>query len=293
MRRLRWTLIVIAMCVCVWPPEVPAAGRPAKAGIVLVAFGTSVPEARVAYESLGARVRSAFPDFPVRWAYTSATIRAKLARQGQAFESLERVLAHMMDEGFTHVAVQSLHVIAGWEFFEMQRNAEAFGAMAGGFERVTVGGPLLASAADFPRVTRALMDHLPSGRRPDEAVVFMGHGTSHAGNAAYAALMYHLQRRDPGVFMGTVGGSPSIEEIRDLLAARGIRAAYLLPFMAVAGEHARNDLAGDGDGSWKSILTAAGIRCTPLLKGSAEADGLAAVWVDHLKQAVSQLETGR
>jgi sirohydrochlorin cobaltochelatase len=173
----------------------------------------------------------------------------------------------------------------------MQRNATAFGAMAGGFARVTVGGPLLAAAADFPRVSRALLENLPPGRRPDEAVVFMGHGTSHASNAAYAALMYHLQRRDPGVFMGTVEESPTVEDIRDMLVARSIKKAYLLPFMAVAGEHARNDLAGNRETSWKSVLGGAGIACTPVLKGSAEVDDLAAVWVDHLKEAVSQLET--
>jgi len=77
----------------------------------------------------------------------------------------------MMDEGFTQVAVQSLHVVAGWEFADMQRNANAFGAMAGGFARVAVGGPPLASAANFERVTRALLAALPAERRPDEAVL--------------------------------------------------------------------------------------------------------------------------
>jgi sirohydrochlorin cobaltochelatase len=293
MRRVRWATVVIGMLVCLWtlgPLPAQAAERPAKTGVVLVAFGTSVPEAAAAYEAIERRVRAAFPGLPLRWAYTSTVVRAKLARQGRTLDSLEITLARMMDEGFTHVAVQSLHVIAGWEFLEMQRNAHAFGAMAGGFRQVTVGGPLLAAAEDFNRVTRALLGNLPPGRRPDEAVVFMGHGTSHASNAGYAALMYHLQRRDAGVFMGTVGESPTVDEIRELLAARRLRKAWLLPFMAVAGEHARNDLAGDGEKSWKSVLGAAGIACTPVLKGLAEVDDVAAIWVDHLKEAVAQLE---
>jgi len=61
--------------------------------------------------------------------------------------------------------------------------------------------------------------------------------------------------------------------------------------MTVAGEHARNDLAGDGASSWKSVLAAAGIDCTPNLRGLAEVDDVAAVWVDHLKEAVAQLAT--
>jgi sirohydrochlorin cobaltochelatase len=91
--------------------------------------------------------------------------------------------------------------------------------------------------------------------------------------------------------MGTVGASPTVEEIRELLAARQVRKAWLAPFMTVAGEHARNDLAGDGASSWRSVLEAAGIACAPALKGLAEIDDVAAVWVDHLKEAVAQLAT--
>ena len=266
--------------------------RPVKTGILLVAFGTSVPEAQKAYDNIERMVRAAFPETPVRWAYTSSMIRAKLARQGKPLDSMETALARMMDERFTHVAVQSLHVIAGWEFHEMQRNAGAFGAMAGGFDRITVGGPLLASAEDFAKVTQALLNHLPPGRKPKEAVVFMGHGTSHPSNAGYAALMYHLQRRDPGVFMGTVEESPTIEEIRDTLVSRKVSRAYLMPFMAVAGDHARNDLAGEEEGSWKNVLARAGIKCTPVLTGAAEYDDIGMIWVEHLKAAGARLEPG-
>ena len=56
-----------------------------------------------------------------------------------------------------------------------------------------------------------------------------------------------------------------------------------MPFMSVAGDHARNDMAGDEDDSWKSILTKAGIKCVPVLKGSAEFDNIVDIWVDHLE----------
>lgn len=268
-------------------PEKP---RPVKMGILLVAFGTSVPEAQKAYDNIERMVRAAFPEMPLRWAYTSSMIRAKLARRGKPLDSMETALSQMMDERFTHVAVQSLHVIAGWEFHELQRNAAAFGAMAGGFDRITVGGPLLSSAEDFAKVTQALLNHLPAGRTPEEAVVFMGHGTSHPSNAGYAALMYHLQRRDPGVFMGALGESPTIEEIRDTLVVRKFSKAYLMPFMAVAGEHARKDLAGEEEGSWKNVLARAGIKCIPTLTGAAEYDDIGMIWVEHLKAAVARLE---
>jgi sirohydrochlorin cobaltochelatase len=63
-----------------------------------------------------------------------------------------------------------------------------------------------------------------------------------------------------------------------------------MPFMAVAGDHAQNDLAGDDPDSWKSILTQAGIDCEPILKGTAEYDVFVAIWVDHLKAVMNHFK---
>jgi sirohydrochlorin cobaltochelatase len=53
--------------------------------------------------------------------------------------------------------------------------------------------------------------------------------------------------------------------------------------MSVAGDHAKNDMAGDKEDSWKSILTKAGIKCETILKGTAEFDEFVNIWIDHLK----------
>ena len=264
--------------------------RPTKKGILLVAFGTSISKAQISYKNIERAVRAHFPNTPLRWAYTSEFIRRKLAKQGQSMDSVETALAKMMDEKFTHVAVQSLHTIAGWEFHDMSRNAALFGQMVGGFDSIRVGNPLLSTDNDFERVVIALLKHIPKSRKKTDAVILMGHGTSHPINAAYAALMYHFQRQDPYVFVATVEGSPQIGEIKDMLLARKIKTAYLMPFMSVAGDHAINDMAGAEDGSWKSILTKAGISCSPILKGTAEYDEIVEIWVDHLGVAISGLD---
>ena len=62
----------------------------------------------------------------------------------------------------------------------------------------------------------------------------------------------------------------------------------LIPFMSVAGDHAMNDMAGEEEDSWKSILTQTGITCLPVLKGTAEYDEIVKIWVDHLKTALAQ-----
>jgi sirohydrochlorin cobaltochelatase len=260
-----------------------------KKGILLVAFGTSVSKAQISYQNIEKKVRAAFPDIPVRWAYTSYIIRKKLAKQGKQIDSVETALAKMMDEEFTHVAVQSLHTLPGEEFHALRRNAAAFGTMVEGFDRILVGNPLLASDEGLSRVVDAILKIIPKSRKKTDAVVFMGHGTPHPSNAFYAALMYHLQRKDPNVFIGTVDHFPEIDDIKEMLLARKIKVAYLMPFMSVAGDHAINDMAGEDEDSWESILTKAGIRCLPVLKGTAEYDEIVDIWVDHLKEVMSHL----
>ncbi|MBW1946196.1 MAG: sirohydrochlorin cobaltochelatase, partial [Deltaproteobacteria bacterium] len=264
--------------------------KPMKKGVLLVAFGSSMPEAQVSFKNIDKKVKAAFPGVPARWAYTSHIIRHKLAKEGKKLDSVEMALARMMDEGFTHVAVQSLHTIAGEEYHELVRNAHAFGRMSGGFERILVGYPLLGKEDDLTRVTKAILGHIPKDRKKKDAVVLMGHGTPHPGNAFYAAMMYHFQQKDPYVFVGTVEGSPTIDDIKGMLTKKGIKKAYLMPFMSVAGDHARNDMAGDEDDSWKSILTKAGIKCVPVLKGTAEYDDIVAIWVDHLRVCMAHLK---
>ena len=255
--------------------------RPMKKGILLVAFGSTIPSAQVSFANIDKKVKTAFPDVPVRWAYTSHIIRKKLAKQGKLLDSPEVALAKMQDERFTHVAVQSLHTIGGSEYHDLRRTVGAFKNM-GEFQRIILGYPLLATQEDMERTLDAILGIIPADRKKGDAVVLMGHGTHHPSNAFYAALMFQLQRKDANIFMGTVEGYPEIDDIKQMLLEKGIKKAYLMPFMSVAGDHAVNDMAGDEEDSWKSILNKAGIATVTILKGTAEYDAFIDIWVDHL-----------
>ena len=255
--------------------------NPKKVGILLVAFGSSEASAQVSFENIDQKVKQAYPGIPVRWAYTSVIIRDKLAKQGQILDSPEVALAKMRDEKFTHVAVASLHTIAGSEYHDLRRSVGAFKIM-GGFERVILAYPLLATQEDMERAVDAILATIPKERKKDEAVVLMGHGSHHPSNAFYAALMFQVQLKDPNVFIGNVEGFPELDTIQDLLIAKKIKKAYLMPFMSVAGDHAKNDMASDEEDSWKSVLTKAGFECVPILKGTAEYDEFVDIWVDHV-----------
>ena len=132
------------------------------------------------------------------------------------------------------------------------------------------------------RVVAAVLKNIPADRQMQDAVVLMGHGSHHPANAFYAALMFQLQLQDPNIFVGTVEGYPEVDLLQELMLKKQIKKAYLMPFMSVAGDHAKNDMAGEEADSWMSILTKAGIECVPVLKGTAEFDEFVGIWVDHL-----------
>ena len=264
--------------------------RPMKKGILLVAFGSTIPEAQVSFENIEQSVKKSLPGVPVYWSYTSRIIIKKMAKEGKHLATPAEALAKMMRENFTHVVVQSLHTVPGAEFHGMLKNVHKFGGMDKGIKKVLVGYPLLATSEDVQRVAEAIIKVIPRERKKKEGVVLMGHGTHHPANVYYAALAYHLQKLNPNVFVGTVEGWPEIDDIKADLKKRRIKRVYLMPFMSVAGDHARNDMAGPEPDSWKSILEQEGIQCVPVLKGTAEYQEFVDIWVDHLRTALEHFE---
>ncbi len=263
-----------------------------KKAILLAAFGTTVPEARLTLDNIETRVREAFPDVEVRWAYTSSIVRKRLAEQGTVFVSPETAMAGLMDEGYTHVGVLSLHTIPGEEFHRLHHNAHLFGQMARGFQKILVARPLLSSADDMFRSADALLKSLPAERKKEDAVLFMGHGShKHPADGLYLAMNQVLQDRDPNAFMATVAGYPTLDDLLPRLRESGAKKVYLVPFMAVAGDHAVNDMAGDEPDSWKSVLEKEGFTCEAILKGTAEIPDVVDIWVDHLKVVMAHFGT--
>jgi sirohydrochlorin cobaltochelatase len=262
--------------------------KPEKKGILLVAFGSSVPEALVAFEHIEKKAREAFPDIPVRWAFTSHMIRKKMADEGKNLDSVTQALADMAEEGFTQVAVQSLHTISGEEFHDLNLTVKAFRSIPEGFEQIMIGLPLLGNQKDMEQVALAIMSTIPEQRKPEDAVLLMGHGTSHASNTSYAALMWQLQLQDPNLFLGVVEGFPEINDILPILKERNIQKVWLMPFMSIAGDHARNDMAGPEEDSWKSILHDAGMNCEVILRGTGEYDEFVEIWIDHIRDTINR-----
>ena len=64
------------------------------------------------------------------------------------------------------------------------------------------------------------------------------------------------------------------------------RKILLMPFMVVAGDHAKNDMAGK-ENSWKSILLSEGYEVRVSLKGLGQFEVIRNIFVEHIEEALS------
>ena len=260
-----------------------------KKAILAVSFGTSYPDTLP--RTIGAVeqvLAETFPDWEVRRAFTSGMIIRKLKkRDGVEIETVPQALGRLEAEGYTHVAVQPTHVIHGEEYEKMLAQLEPFRPRL----RLAVGMPLLHAQADYEETAQALLAWLPPVGK-DEALVLMGHGTEHFANSAYAQMEQVLREHSDRVYLATVEGYPTLENVMSRLEKRPeIRRIQLAPFMLVAGDHARNDMAGDGD-SWVGRLRAAGYEVRCVLRGLGECPGIRTLFAEHCRQAVKELSQG-
>lgn len=261
--------------------------------ILLAAFGSRLPDASQALERMREHTAALYPDFRVETALTSGTVRRHKGLASRHGRSPEEILKALRKDGVTRLAVQSLHVIPGDEFRSLERMVESLRGgpgHPGGFEQIELGRPLLGNREDIRRVALTILTVLPPERAPGEAVLLMGHGTSHPANAAYAALQLALWKRDKSVFIATVEDTPGLDDVLPELKRQGIRKVFLVPLMSVAGDHARNDMAGKENDSWASKLTAAGIKSEAVLVGLGSRPAVAGLWIDHLRDAVKELD---
>ncbi|MFV0467073.1 MAG: sirohydrochlorin cobaltochelatase [Lachnospiraceae bacterium] len=259
--------------------------REVKKAILVVSFGTSHEDTRkLTIDRIEEDIRASFTDHTVYRAWTSGMIRKKIAERDKMYVmSVKEAFDTMKKDGITDVIVQPTHVINGVENDLMKEDALK---AASAFRRIQFGDPLLTTNIDNEKVIQAVAEEF-SDLEKEEALVLMGHGTTHFANAIYAALDYEFKDRGyPNIFLGTVEAYPSFESILGLLESSGYKKLCLAPFMIVAGDHAKNDLSGQNEDSWYSRFTNKGYQVRCVLRGLGEYDAVRNRFVAHIQQVI-------
>ena len=256
-----------------------------KKALVVVSFGTSVDIAFPAITNVEEKVKKAFPDYDFYRAFTSKMIIRKLARtKNITINSPEEVFEKLVAKGYEDVVCQPTHIIPGMEYEKM---LDMITPYKDDFASLRIGRPLLTTPEDYEDVAHIVMKELPCPLAADEAFLFMGHGTTHSADSTYCKMEHVLRDLNyDNTFVGTVEGFPDIEYIRERFRRKKIRKVIMMPLLIVAGDHARNDLAGEEEDSWRSILERDGYETEVILQGIGEIDAVAEVFADHARKSI-------
>lgn len=268
-----------------------ASTDPAKKAILVVSFGTSYADTReLTIEATENRFKEEFPEYDIVRAFTAQTIIDILKdRDNIEVFNVEEALNDLKENKYSSVIIQPLHVMNGAEYDDVVEVANKF-VEEEAFDELKIASPLLTSTEDYKETVAALKGQLPE-LKDNEAVVFMGHGTHHFANATYAAMEYTFQ--DLGhknVFIGTVEGYPELDQVMSRLKENNIEKVTLMPFMLVAGDHANNDMGGDEDDSWKTVLKKAGYEVEVYMHGLGESKGVQDIYIKHAHEAIEGQE---
>ena len=247
-----------------------------KVALLMVYFGTTHDDTRaLTIDALNKKVKEAYPNLDVREAYTSRIVMYRLAKRGVIKKNPIEALAQLKADGYTHVLVQSANIIDGVEMESLRKDIAQVNFL---FKEIRFGLPLLYFPEDYKLVIDAL---LPKAK--ENAVnILIGHGTYKPETAQYAMLDYMFQAEGHKNFaVGTVEGYPSFEDAVNRLPERQkkIKEVQLIPFLFVAGDHAKNDIAVD----MKQALEEKGYKVSVLNEGLGQNAAILDIYMDHIK----------
>lgn len=258
-----------------------------KKGIIVTSFGTTHEDTRrLCIETTEDLIKKEFKDHLVLRAFTSRIVISRLKKNHDYLvDNPKEALEKMKSSGIKDIYLQPLLIIKGHEYDKTIRDVDEF-LKENKDIKVTIGRPLLSEDKDYIRVIDALnIDEFELGK--DEGLVLMGHGSDHEADATYEKLENLM--RDKGyenVFVGTVEGERTIDDIVKDLKTKGLTKTILKPFMLVAGDHAKNDMASDKEDSWKTILKKSGIEVDVRIKGLGENSDIREIFLNHLRDIV-------
>ena len=264
-------------------------------GIVLAPYGSLYPSARATYDQIRNAYERIFPGSPVRLAFTSRTMMARLLeKEGISAPSLPAALADLHNLGLENVVIQSLQIVPGVEFHQVAALVQGWKGTKPAFSRIEIGLPLLSSLSDCRRVSSLLPAFCsgPAYRRDleKEAVLLVGHGTGHPADALYSLMSMVLKKGHKNVFLGTMEGFTSLAELLPELKCSGVKIVRLLPFLLVAGGHAENDIFGQSPLSWKSTLEREGYEVVVDRHGLGERREIVSLFLEHTGNALKEME---
>ena len=240
--------------------------------VLVTSFGTSHKDTRQkCLDSIENEVKAKYGSEKVERAYTSGVIRRIVEKkEGIHIFDQNEGLEALKNKGYDEIITMSLHILDGIEYAKLN---DKYGKIS---------KPLLVNDEDFEKVVN---DEEFNSTEGNDAIVFMGHGSESAADSTYQRLQEeYVKAGKDNIFIATVEGQVTIEDVIQKLKGKGFSKILLKPFMIVAEDHAKNDMASDEEDSWKTILQNEGYEVTPVLKGMGEYKFIHNMFMDKLQE---------
>jgi len=252
-----------------------------KRGVIVASFGTTHDDTRKkTIDVIENDIKDTYKDSIILSAWTSDKIRAKLKkRYNLHINDIKEALEEAIKLEIEDLLIISTHIMDG---IENNKVKEAIACYKDKFSRIRMGNALLESDEDFEYIIKQLDSIYES--KEGEAYILMGHGSEHESNKIYELLRNRfVEHGRDDIYITCVEGYPYIEDVLSQLET--YKNIHLLPFMIAAGDHAKNDMAGDGE-SFKTILEAENKIVSYKLKGLGEYDFVRKLILKHSYEAV-------
>lgn len=249
-----------------------------KIAILMVHFGTTHDDTRtLTIEAINKKVAKAFPGIEVREAYTSRMIMRRLKEKGIVKLNPVEAMNKLIADGYTHLIIQPTNIIEG---IEMEALREEVALYQNKFKDIRLGNALLYTPDDYKATVKALAASLRGKAKGN--CIFVCHGTYHPANSSYGMLDYVMKAQGhKNYHVGTIEGYPTMDDVIRELEANKAKEVTLVPFMFVAGDHAKNDIAGD----WKEALEKKGYKVNVILEGLGQNEAIQDLFIRHAKFA--------
>lgn len=255
-----------------------------KCAVLVVSFGTThLDTMEHCILSTEEQISRTFAEYPVYRAFLSPTIIRRLKENhGVQIDNLKEALARIEEDGYEQAVIQPTLLLRGIEYDLLKKECEKTKL------KTVIGQPLLETEQDCEILAELLIEENPL--KEGEALVLMGHGTEHEANQIYHTMQRIFDEKEYPCFLGTVEGTPTFENAVKRLKAWGAAHAKLMPLMFVAGDHAKNDMAGE-EGSLLSMVCEAGIPAEPVFRGLGESRNVQKLYTERVKHALEEMKT--
>lgn len=293
--------------------------------VLLVAFGSTWQNAFKAFDNTVAAYQQQFTDCDVYLSFSSAICINRAAageHSNDAGDDKAEVRNYYAPNFWLHalgsakydeITVQSLQVIPGEEYSRVINYIKDFANNSLGdlddeyLSKVTLklGTPLLNNTTDVANVAK-IINNLYADKAAEGVVAFMGHGNpdsydTYKANVRYTQLETALQVYSKNYFVGTVDMPGNYKQnVYSRMQDAGISSGTInmYPLMSIAGDHAHNDMAGQGDeywdaddeesegNSWFEFFSHKGYSPVANLVGLLEVSEIRQIWIDHTKNPV-------